>query len=114
MMYFRAMRQRAESCWSVRTNFVVSRIVKFGPRVTRRFNQLFIGSALEINSRKSFRCLALFLLVLFLQPLSPILLRAQVDRTAITGTVTDQQGNRVPAMPECAPPRVRQAFSGRR
>jgi Carboxypeptidase regulatory-like domain len=29
--------------------------------------------------------------------LSPIVLRAQVDRTAITGTVTDQQGNRVPA-----------------
>jgi hypothetical protein len=28
--------------------------------------------------------------------LSPLLLWAQVDRTAITGTVTDQQGNRVP------------------
>ena len=26
----------------------------------------------------------------------PAILRAQVDRTAITGTVTDQQGNRVP------------------
>jgi hypothetical protein len=32
-------------------------------------------------------------------PLSSIVLRAQVDRTAITGTVTDQQGNRVP---QCA------------
>ena len=39
--------------------------------------------------------IALFVL-LFLQPLAPVLLRAQVDRTAITGTVTDQQGNRVP------------------
>src|ERR1700683_1560140 len=36
------------------------------------------------------------LLLLFLLLLSPIVLRAQVDRTAITGTVTDQQGNRVP------------------
>jgi hypothetical protein len=42
------------------------------------------------------RCIAPFLLFLSLQPLSPIVLRAQVDRTAITGTVTDQQGNRVP------------------
>jgi len=40
--------------------------------------------------------LAPLILFLFLQPLSPIVLRAQVDRTAITGTVTDQQGNRVP------------------
>jgi protocatechuate 3,4-dioxygenase beta subunit len=37
-----------------------------------------------------------FLLFLTLQPLGQIALRAQVDRTAITGTVTDQQGNRVP------------------
>jgi hypothetical protein len=36
------------------------------------------------------------LLFLLLQPLGPVVLRAQVDRTAITGTVTDQQGNRVP------------------
>jgi outer membrane receptor protein involved in Fe transport len=35
-------------------------------------------------------------LVLFLPPLNQNILRAQVDRTAITGTVTDQQGNRVP------------------
>jgi hypothetical protein len=35
-------------------------------------------------------------LILVLQPLSPIVLQAQVDRTAITGTVTDQQGHRVP------------------
>ena len=38
-------------------------------------------------------------LLLLFQPLSQTLLRAQVDRTAITGTVTDQQGNRVP---QCA------------
>jgi hypothetical protein len=38
----------------------------------------------------------LFVVFLFLQPLGPIALRAQVERTAITGTVTDQQGNRVP------------------
>ncbi len=43
-----------------------------------------------------FRCIALFLSVLLFQPLIPAPLRAQVDRTAITGTVTDQQGNRVP------------------
>jgi hypothetical protein len=36
------------------------------------------------------------LLFLVLQPLSPIVLLGQVDRTAITGTVTDPQGNRVP------------------
>ena len=36
------------------------------------------------------------LLFLSVQALGPIVLRAQVDRTAITGTVTDQQGNRVP------------------
>ena len=35
-------------------------------------------------------------LFLVLQPLGPIVLQAQVDRTAITGTVTDQQGHRVP------------------
>ena len=35
-------------------------------------------------------------LFLALQSLSPIVLQAQVDRTAITGTVTDQQGHRVP------------------
>ena len=44
---------------------------------------------LHVNSRIS--CL-----FLCLEPLSSIALRAQVDRTAITGTVTDQQGNRVP------------------
>ncbi|HUE04626.1 MAG TPA: carboxypeptidase regulatory-like domain-containing protein [Bryobacteraceae bacterium] len=42
------------------------------------------------------RQLALLLLFLFVQPLGPIVLRAQVDRTAITGTVADQQGNRIP------------------
>jgi hypothetical protein len=36
------------------------------------------------------------LLWVSLYPLLPIFLSAQVDRTAITGTVTDQQGNRVP------------------
>src|SRR5580658_199581 len=35
-------------------------------------------------------------LFLVLQPLCPIVLQAQVDRTAITGTVTDQQGHRIP------------------
>jgi hypothetical protein len=35
-------------------------------------------------------------LCFWLQPLSPIVLQAQVNRTAITGTVTDSQGNRVP------------------
>ena len=35
-------------------------------------------------------------LFLVLQLLSPVVLQAQVDRTAITGTVTDQQGHRVP------------------
>jgi hypothetical protein len=35
-------------------------------------------------------------LLLLFQPVSQIILRAQVDRTAITGTVTDQQGHRVP------------------
>jgi hypothetical protein len=45
--------------------------------------------------KRSYR-LAPLILFLFLQPLSPIVLRAQVDRTAITGIVTDQQGNRVP------------------
>ncbi len=39
---------------------------------------------------------SLLFLPLLLESLSPTLLRAQVDRTAITGTVTDQQGNRVP------------------
>ena len=45
---------------------------------------------------KRFFQLAPLVLSLLLEPLSPIVLRAQVDRTAITGTVTDQQGNRVP------------------
>ena len=45
--------------------------------------------------KRSFRFAPLTLLFL-LQPLSPLVLRAQVDRTAITGIVTDQQGNRVP------------------
>ena len=40
--------------------------------------------------------IAPFLLLVLLQPLSPIVLQAQVDRTAITGTVTDKQGKRVP------------------
>ena len=40
--------------------------------------------------------LAPLVLFLLLPPLGPVVLRAQVDRTAITGTVTDQQGNRVP------------------
>ena len=31
-----------------------------------------------------------------LQSLNPAILQAQVERTAITGTVSDQQGNRVP------------------
>jgi len=42
------------------------------------------------------RYAAPFLLFLSLPCLSPCPLRAQVDRTAIAGTVTDQQGNRVP------------------
>jgi hypothetical protein len=42
------------------------------------------------------RYFAGFFLFLVLQPISQIVLRAQVDRAAITGTVTDQQGNRVP------------------
>jgi hypothetical protein len=42
------------------------------------------------------RYLAGFFLFLVLQPICPIVLRAQVDRAAITGTVTDQQGNRIP------------------
>jgi len=42
------------------------------------------------------RHVAVSLFFLCVQPLGPIVLRAQVDRTAITGTVTDQQGNRVP------------------
>ena len=42
------------------------------------------------------RQLTYFLLFLCLEPLSSIALRAQVDRTAITGIVTDQQGTRVP------------------
>ena len=39
---------------------------------------------------------ALLVLFLFLQPLWRMTLVAQVDRSAITGTVTDQQGSRVP------------------
>src|SRR5580692_10112470 len=39
---------------------------------------------------------SLFFLPLLFEPLSPVVLQAQVDRTAITGIVTDQQGNRVP------------------
>jgi hypothetical protein len=44
------------------------------------------------------RCRQLILPVLFLllQLPAPLALRAQVNLTAITGTVTDQQGNRVP------------------
>ncbi len=38
----------------------------------------------------------LLLACLLLQAINLTVLRAQVDRTAITGTVTDQQGNRVP------------------
>jgi len=40
--------------------------------------------------------IAPLILFLVLQPLNPTVLRAQVERSAITGTVTDQQGNRVP------------------
>src|SRR5277367_128312 len=39
---------------------------------------------------------AFVLLTLCLEPLSTTLLRGQVDRTAITGTVTDPEGNPVP------------------
>src|SRR5580692_7120423 len=42
------------------------------------------------------RPIALWLLFVSHLPLAPIVLRAQVDRTAITGTVTDRQGNRIP------------------
>ena len=42
------------------------------------------------------RQLALPVLFLLLQVLGPLGLRAQVNLTAVTGTVTDQQGNRVP------------------
>jgi hypothetical protein len=35
-------------------------------------------------------------ILFFIQLLGPAMLWPQVDRTAITGTVTDQQGNRVP------------------
>jgi len=48
-----------------------------------------------IPMKRSLRVVPL-LLFLLLQPLGQFALRAQVDRTAITGTVTDQQGNRVP------------------
>src|ERR1700679_891844 len=41
------------------------------------------------------RSAALLLLFFYLQPLSLIVLRAQVDRTAITGIVTDPQGKPV-------------------
>ncbi len=44
----------------------------------------------------SHRHAALLVLFVFLQALTPGGLQAQVDRTAITGTVTDPQGNRVP------------------
>ena len=44
----------------------------------------------------SYHLIVRLLLLLFLQSLSPLLLRAQVDRTAITGNVADQQGNRIP------------------
>src|ERR1700722_19695866 len=43
--------------------------------------------------------IAQLLLFLSLQPVAPIILRAQVDRAALTGAVTDQGGNRVP---QCA------------
>jgi hypothetical protein len=48
-----------------------------------------------ILTKRTLHIASLSLFLLF-QQLSPIALRAQVDRTAITGTVTDQQGNRVP------------------
>jgi hypothetical protein len=38
-------------------------------------------------------------LLLFLALVGPMVLRAQVDLTSITGTVTDAQGNRIP---QCA------------
>jgi Carboxypeptidase regulatory-like domain/TonB dependent receptor len=56
------------------------------PEVTRNSSITFMGRS---------RLLALLLLFIF-RPLGPVALRAQVDRTAITGTVTDQQGNPVP------------------
>ncbi len=43
-----------------------------------------------------YRHIALPVLLFLIQPISLVVLRAQVDRTAITGTVADQQGNRVP------------------
>lgn len=42
------------------------------------------------------RARAALLTLLLFQALSETVLRAQVDRTSITGTVTDQQGNRIP------------------
>src|SRR5580698_2823285 len=45
------------------------------------------------------RFFVVFSFFVLFPPLGSIVLRAQVDRTAITGTVTDQQGNRVP---QCA------------
>jgi hypothetical protein len=45
---------------------------------------------------ESCRHVPLLVLSVLLQFLAPIVLRAQVDRTALTGTVTDQQGNRIP------------------
>src|SRR5580704_6255912 len=50
----------------------------------------------SIRFMKHSRRTALFVPLFLVQSLSPIALRAQVDRTAITGTVTDQQGNRIP------------------
>lgn len=41
------------------------------------------------------RLITLFLFIV-LRQLSPMVAQAQVDRTAITGTVTDQQGSRIP------------------
>ncbi len=56
-----------------------------------------VETTVNLNSGvERFRKLGWLLLFILLQPLNQIVLWAQVERTAITGTVTDQQGNRVP------------------
>jgi|HubBroStandDraft_1064217.scaffolds.fasta_scaffold01753_10 hypothetical protein len=60
-----------------------------------------LGAARPVVAKRDpdgsqWRQLAVLVLLLFLQPPGPIVLLAQVERAAITGTVTDQQGNRVP------------------
>lgn len=53
------------------------------------------GEREELDSDPLLRLVVLLFLLLLLQPLTGLVL-AQVDRTAMTGTVTDPQGNRVP------------------